>query len=176
MQLPAPALLISVQKHEHLLTILTQPRHLDAIARRLKLLLVDLDRAAAASRRGHAPSSNPSSTPAAGESITLSASEYAQLSTLFTLLPRLDALLPIIPPLLARLSSLASLHADAADMADRLGRVEGEDKRNKEAEGDMRDVLEGVRKGLEEGKGVVLGNWEAVRARLDSMEERLGKL
>jgi nuclear migration protein JNM1 len=108
--------------------------------------------------------------------VTLSSSEYAQLTDLFNLLPRLDALLPIIPPLLARLSSLSALHAEAADMAVRLGKADAGDTEDKEAEADMRFMLAGVQQGLRDGTATIQDNWKAVDSRLEQLKQRLAKL
>jgi nuclear migration protein JNM1 len=167
-------LLTTLSRLDHLVALLTQPRHLDAISRRVKLLLVDLDRAAAASRRpGAAPSSVPDKQ---SSSVTLSGAEYANLQTLFAVLPRLDPLLPILPPLLARLRSLAVLHAEASEIADGLRTLQSEDKRTGEEVKEMEEVVRNVQAGLAESVLAVQKNWEGVEGRMRSLDERVSKL
>jgi nuclear migration protein JNM1 len=181
-QTPSGSLLPSLARYEHLLSLLSQPRHLDAVSRRIKLLLVDLDRAAAASRRAGVSTGTGAGAGAgaAGDSrpsnVTLSSAEYAQLESLFTLLPRLDGLLPIVPPLLARLQSLATLHVEAADMAERLARIEGDDRDGREDVGEMMALLKAVQEGVGESRETVVRNWEAVEGRMKALEERIGRL
>ncbi|RSH90456.1 hypothetical protein EHS25_001061 [Saitozyma podzolica] len=167
-------LLTTLSRLDHLVALLTQPRHLDAISRRVKLLLVDLDRAAAASRR---PLAAPSSVPdKQSSSVTLSGAEYANLQTLFAVLPRLDPLLPILPPLLARLRSLAVLHAEASEIADGLRTLQSEDKRTGEEVKEMEEVVRNVQAGLAESVLAVQKNWEGVEGRMRSLDERVSKL
>ncbi|WWD18209.1 hypothetical protein CI109_102659 [Kwoniella shandongensis] len=172
----------TLNKHDHLLALLTQPRHLDAISRRVKLLLVDLDRAASASRR---PGLNAAGGPTAGvpggqekapTDLTLTVQEYNSLQSLFSLLPRLDPLLPIIPPLLARLRSLSGLHAEASDIAEGLRKLQGRDKRGTEEVRELQEVVGVVQSGLGDAVQGIKKNWDAVEGRLAGLEKRLKDL
>ncbi len=158
-------------KLDHLLTLLTQPRHLDAITRRVKLLLVDLDRVAAASR-----SRLPTSQPEKGSNVTLSQAEYTELQTLFSLLPRLDPLLPILPPLLARLKSLSGLHAEASEVAEGLRRLQADDRRAVEEKGDLEAVVKRVQEGLMDAAKGIERNWEGLEVRMRGLEGRIAAL
>ncbi|KAL0252939.1 hypothetical protein I308_102332 [Cryptococcus tetragattii IND107] len=145
----------TLNKHDHLLTLLTQPRHLDAISRRVKLLLVDLDRAAAASRR------------------TGPGGEYTQLQSLFSILPRLDPLLPILTPLLARLRSLSALHSEASEIAVSLQGLQSRDKKNVEEINELEEIVKSVQTGLDDAIGVIKKNWEGLENRMKGLEQRL---
>ncbi|WVQ96987.1 hypothetical protein IAU59_004096 [Kwoniella sp. CBS 9459] len=174
-------LIPTLNKHDHLLTLLTQPRHLDAISRRIKLLLVDLDRAAAASKRNPTTSASAGTAVGGGpgeksSSISLSQAEYQSLQSLFNVLPRLDPLLPILSPVLARLRSLNALHAEASEVADSLRKLQGEDKRSTEQIGELKAFTEKVAHGLDEASDGILKNWDAVEGRLKSLDERLKSL
>lgn len=162
----------TLDKHDHLLTLLTQPRHLDALSRRVKLLLVDLDRAAAAARR----QPNSATLQPTDKTVTISTSDYATLQNLFNLLPRLDPLLPIVPPLLARLRSLAGLHASAGEIVENLNRLKEVERQGGEEAKELRDVVEGVQRGLDDAGKTILSNWEGVEKRMKDLEERLKKL
>ncbi|WVQ71273.1 hypothetical protein IAR50_000799 [Cryptococcus sp. DSM 104548] len=172
-------LIPSINKHDHLLTLLTQPRHLDAISRRVKLLLVDLDRAATASRRG--PGGSAITQPgggekAAGTNLTLTQAEYNQLQSLFGVLPRLDPLLPILTPLLARLRSLSALHSEANDIASALKKLQTRDRKSAEEVKELEVVVERVQKGLGEAVEGIRKNWEGLEERMKSLEERLQRV
>ncbi|OCF31869.1 hypothetical protein I317_02952 [Kwoniella heveanensis CBS 569] len=176
-------LIPTLNKHDHLLALLTQPRHLDAISRRIKLLLVDLDRAAAASKRNPMTSASGGTAAAGGggqgeksSSLSLSQAEYQNLQSLFNILPRLDPLLPILSPILARLRSLNTLHAEASEIAESLRKLQGEDKRSTEQIGELKAFTEKVAHGLDEASEGVLRNWDAVEGRLKSLDERLKNL
>lgn len=118
-----PPLLPMITRLNTQLTILTQPRTIDSISRRLKLLLTDLDRVAAQSATAGASSQAASGTQnrAAGTAGTANTAGggIGQPSTiqeqLTPILQRLAPHLPTLPHILARLRTLSSLHAAAAD-------------------------------------------------------------
>lgn len=156
---------------DHVLNVLTQPRQLDSIARRVKLLLVDLDRASAASRRvsGAVTADRSASTPAPNI-------DQEALQSLFALLPRLDPLIPIIPPLLARLRSLSTLHAEALGVAADLRELQSADRNVTEEEHELRSIVSGVQQGITESLSGIANNWEAVQGRIKALEERVASL
>ncbi|BEJ18186.1 hypothetical protein CspHIS471_0704630 [Cutaneotrichosporon sp. HIS471] len=154
---------------DHFMNLLTQPRHLDSVARRVKLLLADLDRAAA-SRRPGAPAS-----PVPGVA-TLSPTDLERLQSLFALFPRLDPLLPVIPPLLTRLRSLSTLHAESIAIADDLRELQSSDRAVAEEERELRAIVSGVRKGMADASASISQNWESVQARLAALGDKLAKL
>lgn len=162
-----------MNKHDHLLSLLTQPRHLDAISRRVKLLLVDLDRAATAARRQGASTA---SVQPMDKNVALSQADYNSLQSLFGLLPRLDPLVPIVPLLLSRLQSLAGLHAAAGEIADSLIRLQNGDKGEGAELQELTAAVEGVQHGLDDATRQVTTNWTGVETRLKDLEARLQKL
>jgi nuclear migration protein JNM1 len=170
-------LLPSLEKTDHLLSLLTQPRHLDAISRRVKLLLVDLDRAASARRTlpGQTPnlSSSPEKQPT---SLSLSALEYNQLQTLFNILPRIDPLLPILDPLLTRLKSLQTLHAESGEVAEGLRKLQSTQKGHDEEGKELREVVDNVQKGIGEAVGGIEKNWKSLETRLEALDKRIKDL
>jgi nuclear migration protein JNM1 len=122
-----PPLLPMLTRLNNQLTILTQPRTIDSISRRLKLLLTDLDRIAAANSSGAS-----SGAGAGGQEKAVNAGGGAGgtatggtgggaggASTiqeqLAPILQRLAPHLPTLPHILARLRTLSSLHAAASD-------------------------------------------------------------
>ena len=182
--LPTP-LLPTLQKLDHLLTLLTQPRHLDAISRRVKLLLIDLDRAnptsststSAASKRRSLTSSSaladPSTPSPSSTSSSLTFQQSERLQSLFALLPRLQPLLPLVPHLLTRLRSLSALHASAAEFGGTLGQVERESVGLREGEKEMRGVLERLEESLKGNEGKMEGNLRALGGRVEEVMRRL---
>ncbi|WVQ65215.1 uncharacterized protein L199_003388 [Kwoniella botswanensis] len=172
-------LIPTLTKHSHLLSLLTQPRQLDAISRRIKLLLVDLDRAASSSNKRNtttnlsADSEKPSSS---SSNVNLSQSEYHNLQQLFGLLSRLDGYLPIIQPLLIRLKSLNELHNDAATIAESLKQLKIQDKNNSTEIGQLQAILDKMNKGLDQAVQGIMSNWSSTEGRIKGLEERLGAL
>ncbi|KAH8119349.1 nucleophile aminohydrolase [Phellopilus nigrolimitatus] len=135
------------------LTLLTQPRHLDSISRRLKLLISDLDRLSASQ---HAPGggrrqAQVTHAPAAGAPSPLQ-------EQILPLLARLAPHLPHLPHLLTRMRTLSGLHAAAADVQGALGTLEAEQLRSRGRLDVLTAAVEGVEKSLEENAQVVRGN------------------
>ncbi|RXK42050.1 hypothetical protein M231_00772 [Tremella mesenterica] len=168
---PTP-LLTTMTKLDHLLLLLTNPRNLDAISRRVKLLLVDLDRAAAASRRAP-PTTTTTYKP---DLPSLTQTEYQSLLSLFSLLPRLDPLLPILPPLLIRLRSLSTLHDEAGSIADKLNSLRETERIGMEETKELRDAVKNVQESTTRSTEQVEKNWNGLDGRLKELEKRLWDL
>lgn len=172
--MPTPLLPLLTRLNTQL-TVLAQPRHLDNISRRLKLLLSDLDRLAAANqqhRRGATAAENDGSTNTPNTT-TLPASLQEQLAPA---LSRLVPALPQIPHILARLRTLATLHTSAAQFANSLSALEEEQRRSREALDALTQAIEGVEGSLSENGRVVKGNVAGLEARIDTLTAQLDKL
>ena len=111
------------------LTLRTQPRHIDSISRRIKLLNSEFERTSASGsgqahhgnsaqqpRRTGArrDASSPATATAPSPNGASSASSTALPEQLAPVLTRLAPLLPHIPRVLARLRTLSALHTSAA--------------------------------------------------------------
>ncbi|GAA5885911.1 hypothetical protein JCM6882_004199 [Rhodosporidiobolus microsporus] len=197
-----PPLINTLSRLDHLLTLLTQPRHLDSISRRVKVLVSDLERIHESRRKlgdtrplNVALSGGMTLTTggAEGKPVPLSASTGAvagapggaaqlppdalqKMDALFALLPRLDPLLPLAPRLLSRLQSLSTLHASAASFGETLSSLKDEVDRLGEGEKGLKEVLEGLEKSVEGNEGVVRGNLESLGKRVEEVGRRLDAL
>ncbi|KAF4598326.1 hypothetical protein EYR38_006723 [Pleurotus pulmonarius] len=141
-----PPLLSSVARLNAQLTILTQPRHIDSVSRRLKLLLSDLDRASASQQHGHRR--NPSQPSASGPSPNIQ-------EQLLPLLSRLSPLLPQIPHILTRLRTLSSLHTSAGEFQSMLSSLEADQQGMHKSLDDLEEAMQTVEKSLEANQKVV---------------------
>ncbi|KIY65924.1 hypothetical protein CYLTODRAFT_491918 [Cylindrobasidium torrendii FP15055 ss-10] len=137
------------------LTLLAQPRHIDSISRRLKLLLSDLDRSAHTHGRKGAVASEPT---------------HQQL---LPVLDRLAASVPQIPHILTRLKTLSALHASAADFEQSLRTLEEDQKRSHSALAELDSALKHVETSLEENREVVKTNVEGLESRINALFARL---
>ncbi|WAR56522.1 hypothetical protein PtB15_7B371 [Puccinia triticina] len=131
-----PPLLVTIAKLEHQLSLLTQPRHLDSISRRVKVIVT----AASSPTPGPSPLPSPAGSPSSPATKLLCPlprphqrprrhrpcapllplDALHKLDRLYSLLPRLEPLLPLVPHLLSRLRSLTHLHASADSFHARL--------------------------------------------------------
>ncbi|GAA5889303.1 hypothetical protein JCM16303_000172 [Sporobolomyces ruberrimus] len=197
---PVP-LLPTLSRLDHLLTLLTQPRHLDSISRRVKVLTSDLERIHESRRKlGDTRPLNvalqggvmtlsttggsgigTTSTSTGGSTSTASSSNVPpdalqKIDALFTLLPRLDPLLPLAPRLLTRLRSLQTLHHSSTTFSTTLSTLRTEVS----SLGERREGLEQVLGTLEESfKGNeerFEGNLKGLESRLEGLGKRLDEL
>ena len=175
-------LLTTISKLETQLSLLTQPRHLDTLARRIKLLVSDLDRLHETRRqlgdtrplRIALTSGINVVTPGTSDQPSTTTEDLPpdvanRLTTLFETLPRLQPLLPLAPAVLLRLKSLSSLHSSASNFSTDLSDLTGRTKRLVELADGLKEVLGRVEDGLERNSKVVQGNF-------DSLRERCGKV
>lgn len=153
------------------LTLLTQPRHLDSISRRLKLLISDLDRLSAA-QHAHGGKKQ---TQQSAQPQTASAPSPLQ-EQILPLLARLAPNLPHLPHLLTRMRTLSSLHTAAADAQGILTDLEGEQRRTKGRLDVLASAVEGVEKSLEDNAQVMRTNVGGLEERIESLVKRLDAL
>jgi len=147
-----PPLLTLITRVNTQLSVLTQPRHLDGISRRLKMLLSDLDRASAQQNQRRQSSGD---------------------QQLIGILHRLGPTLPQIPHILTRLRTLSTLHASAAEFQGTLERVEAEEMKTKEELGELESAVETLEKSIAENREVIKGNVEGLETRLNEVLKRL---
>lgn len=152
------------------LTLLTQPRHLDAISRRLKLLISDLDRLSA---NQHAQGNRRQQQLQTQTQSTASSPLQEQL---LPLLARLAPHLPHLPHMLTRMRTLSTLHAAAADFQGTLGTLEEEQVRVRGRLDVLTKAVEGVEKSLEDNANIMKGNVSGLEERIDLLLKRLDAL
>ncbi|KAF9529289.1 Dynamitin-domain-containing protein [Crepidotus variabilis] len=163
--LPAP-LLPLITRLNNQLTILTQPRHIDSISRRLKILLSDLDRASAAQHQGHKRQVSQGNGP----------SPPNLQEQLLPLLSRLGPLIPHIPHILTRLRTLSALHSSATAFQTNLEDLEEGQRKTHATLLELESAVKTVEKSLDENREVVKNNVAGLEARVNLLLERLDDL
>jgi len=149
------------------LTILTQPRHIDSISRRLKLLLSELDRASAAQHQAHRRHPSQSNGPPPPARLQ---------EQIFPLISRLGPLLPHIPHILTRLRALSALHSSSTEFQTTLEDLEEEQKKKHNALLELEKTVQTVESSLNENREVVKNNVSGLEERVDSLLGRLEDL
>ncbi|KAI6038481.1 Dynamitin-domain-containing protein [Pisolithus marmoratus] len=162
-----PPLLPMLMRLNNQLTLLTQPRHIDSVSRRLKLLLSDLERASTNQAQKRQNGTGLQDTPPGGTP--------AQDAVL-PLLSRLAPSLPHIPHILTRLRTLSSLHGSAAEFQSTVATLEEEQKRSREAFDALKTAVESVESSLEANRDTVAGNVSNLEERVDNLLNRLDAL
>jgi len=155
------------------LTVLTQPRHLDNISRRLKLLLTDLDRVSTGNQQHRRQQSTHPDGGTTAANVGASSSIHEQLTPILT---RLMPTLPHIPHILVRLRTLAALHSSASEFQKTLESLEEDQRKLHDALADIDRAVGGVEGSLKENGDVVKKNVEGIEERIQSLAERIDGL
>jgi nuclear migration protein JNM1 len=164
--LPQP-LLPHITRLSNLLALLTQPRHIDSISRRLKLLLTDLERYSTATNKRQAANQQPSGA----VPVSIASGPSHELAPV---LNRIAPALPTIPHLLARLRTLSTLHASASSFVSTLSQLEEEQKKFRNGLEDLDKALRGVEKSFEVNTERMENNLKGLQSRLDVVQTHLG--
>ncbi|KAK4047974.1 hypothetical protein OIO90_006012 [Microbotryomycetes sp. JL221] len=195
----------TVSRLDHLVSMLAQPRHLDAISRRVKVLVTDLERLHESRRKlgdtrplnvalsggmtvtiGGADknvpltslgaSIGPSSSRISAGADTVPPDALQKIDALFNILPRLEPLIPLTPRLLARLRSLSDLHIAAADFGTTLTEVKNELGKLTDGKQGLKEVIAELSQSLGDNEERLKGNLEAIESRIKVLNERMDKL
>ncbi|SPC61812.1 uncharacterized protein UHOD_06297 [Ustilago sp. UG-2017b] len=169
--LPRP-ILSTLSRLEHQLSLLSQPRHLDAISRRVKVLVTEMDRVHDTRRK----LADLTTTDRTTSSSTLTKWEVEKLQQLFEVSTRLEPLLPIIPGVLGRLETLAELHATAAHFGSTLDEMEESQEARLREQEELEELLGKMEKNMEETRGRVESNLDSVIGRIEGLRARLEEL
>ncbi|KAJ3087638.1 hypothetical protein HK102_010594 [Quaeritorhiza haematococci] len=193
------SLVSALDRLDRHLALLTQPRQLDAVARRVKSLTADLEKLADLRKKQQLESSLTlpsdilrSSTTAGGTStvggaaadVVVDMHPHHQVQTenerkinhLFSTLEKLDSVSAVIPHLLARLHALRSLHTEAAVFSESLRLLTVEQGRIGETTKTMEDALKRVEGSLKENGEITVKNVEALEGRMKALGEKVEEL
>jgi len=149
------------------LSILTQPRYIDSISRRLKLLLSDLDRASTSQSHRRQPSQTNGQTPQPSSTIQ---------EQLLPLLARLAPCASHIPHILTRLRTLSTLHSSAAEFQNTIEDLEEEQKKMRSTLLQLQEAVHTVETSLDENREVVKNNVKGLEERVNRLLSRLEDL
>ncbi|PVF91308.1 hypothetical protein CPB86DRAFT_358104 [Serendipita vermifera] len=170
------------------LTILTQPRTIDSISRRLKLLLTDLDRVAAQSATagastqsaGTAQNRGTGATGGTAANVGAGSTGASQSSTiqeqLTPILQRLAPHLPTLPHILARLRTLSSLHAAAADFQRSMEQLETQQMKNRSSIDELELAIKTLEASMQQNGEVEKNNVTKLESNIQSLLQRLEKV
>lgn len=160
--LVATPLAASIATLQHQVALLTQPRQLDAVTRRLKTLAPHADDAPSASAAMQPPDDGKQETP--------------HLASLLRAQSRLEPLLPLPTALLARMRSLASVHAHAAAVRASLATAGDEVALLAQRERQINHLAAQLQEAMRANAAVQRGNYVALAQRADRLGARVAAL
>ena len=149
------------------MTLLTQPRHLDGISRRLKLLNTEIERTYENKNKLNDDDNDKSVT---------NNNIYNKVEYLFNLLERVEDLIPITPLLLNRLKTLSDLHQNSSEVFNDLQNLK---KLNNNFNNELNLLQNGLNtldKTLNENSTTTNNNVKLILSRIDSLSQRLNNL
>lgn len=146
------------------LMLLTQPRQIDSVSRRLKLLLSDLERVSASQAQKRQSGTSLPGTASGG---------IPAHDAVLPLISRLAPTLPQIPHILTRLRTLSVLHGSAAESQSTISSLEEDQKRTREALEALKAAVGNVESSLDANRSTVAGNVKNLEERVDSVLDKL---
>ena len=147
------------------MSLLTQPRHLDAISRRLKLLNTEMEKIHEARRQQDEPDNIPN--PAKD------ATEDHKIETLFNALQRIEPLIPLTPHLLDRLKTLQGIHRRSADVVVEMDDFKAKLLSTSTTVKTLNEATSTLEASLKENEEISQRNVDALMKRMDDIQSRL---
>ncbi|CAO3589760.1 unnamed protein product [Absidia cylindrospora] len=202
--LTATSLINSLSKLEQQITLLAQPRHLDTVSRRIKVLNSELERlhelktgGGSGGRKEHGYGSLSGFSSSAGglhsSSNTdlgsgnnrdeqggsnggLSNDTEEKVSHLFATIEKVDPLLNLTPALLTRLKALQGLHTEAATFGQSVKVISDEQTRMTEEIKSLDTTCELLTKSLKSNEDLVNKNVDVIDTRMTDLVRRMEAL
>ncbi|KAG0222264.1 Dynactin subunit 2 [Actinomortierella wolfii] len=163
-QLPTGQSLVgSVEKLEQQIGILTQPRQLEQLSRRLKVVIAELDRMQELQTKE-------------GSTTGISSEVENKINTLFDLVDKIDPLVALVPALVTRLKGLKTLHSEAAVFSDSIKMISSEQTKIGDELKSLDAVSTKLQESMAENEAAIQKNVELIDSRITALVERVQKL
>ncbi|KAI9243527.1 Dynamitin-domain-containing protein [Sporodiniella umbellata] len=181
--LSSTSLIHSLTKLEQQIVLLAQPRQLEMVARRVKVLNSDLDRLneLKAGRKDMSLGFNLSSalTGAAHNAVDTkdnSNDTETKINQLFSTLEKIDPLLNLTPALLTRLKALQGLHAEAATFGQSIKVISEEQTRMTDELKSLTETCAQLNNSLKMNEEAIDGNIKIIDTRMTDLIQRVTAL
>ncbi|TPX59453.1 hypothetical protein PhCBS80983_g02455 [Powellomyces hirtus] len=189
------SLIGALQRLDNHLALLTQPRQLDLVARRVKALTVDMERLADLRKKQQLENSisvsmenlAPAHNTTTGGRLSTSAMQDVEMhktqteterrvNYLYSLMEKLDPVAGLVPHLVSRLRGLKSLHTEAAVFSESLAILTLEQTRVSEGFKGIDEAIEHLENSVKANEIAVTKNVEALQGRMEALASRVDKL
>ncbi|TIA81061.1 hypothetical protein E3P98_02331 [Wallemia ichthyophaga] len=164
---PSP-LVTTISRLEQQMSLLTQPRHLDAISRRLKLLNTEMEKMHEARRHKDDSDTIPN--------IKMDDGQGEKIDRLFDSLKRIEPLIPLTPHLLDRLRTLQGVHRRSADVVGEIDDFKARLLSTSSNVKTLSEVTSTLEASLKENDEITKRNIDAVMERMNDIQKRFAKL
>ncbi|KAJ3103096.1 hypothetical protein HDU97_010376 [Phlyctochytrium planicorne] len=173
----------ALERLEHHLALLTQPRHLENVSRRVKTVTAEIERLLELRKKQQMEHQSSrffisGSATSAVSDIDMHATQTEterKIDFLFSSLDKLDPLIGVIPHLLTRLHALRSLHTEASVFSDSLNLIGEEQKKVSDTSKFIADSIKTLETSVTENHSRMQSNFESLNTRLSKIVEKLEK-
>ncbi|KAG0202659.1 Dynactin subunit 2 [Mortierella sp. GBA30] len=150
----------TVEKLEQHINILVQPRQLEQLSRRLKVVMAELERVQELQAKD-------------ATTTGISAEAENKINALFELVDKIDPLVSLAPVLVTRLKGLKGLHAEAAVFSDSIKMISSEQTKISEELKGLDTVSTKLQESLTENDAAIQKNIELIDGRITQLVERV---
>ncbi|KAM3578938.1 hypothetical protein VKS41_008477 [Umbelopsis sp. WA50703] len=175
--MPSSSIVALVSRLEKQIAVLSQPRHLDMISRRVKLVNSELEKLneLKSGKRGDSNSNMAYGTDQANTGV-VSDNMEEKINSLFNIMNKVEPLINLTPALLARLKALQGLHTEAATFSKSIKMVSEEQGKITEDLQNLGGASRQLTKTFEENEANIQSNIKVMDDRITDLLERISKL
>ncbi|KAJ2955622.1 hypothetical protein NQZ79_g8401 [Umbelopsis isabellina] len=172
--MPSSSIVALVSRLEKQIAVLSQPRHLDMISRRVKLVNSELEKLneLKAGKRGESNNNTGYGTDQANAG-AISDNMEEKINSLFNTMNKVEPLINLTPALLARLKALQALHTEAATFSKSTKMISEEQGKISE---DLQNLGGASRQTFEENEANIQSNIKVMDDRITDLLQRINKL
>jgi len=178
--LPSSSIVSLISKLEKQITVLSQPRHLDMIRTRVKLVNSELDKlnelkqGKGDANNGGGYGSNQAGK--GGEANAVSDTTEEKINTLFNLMNKVEPMMNLTPALLARLKALQGLHTESATFSRAIKMISEEQSKISEELENLGGVSSQLTKTFQENEDNIQANMKIMDERMTELLHRINNL
>ncbi|KAG2171416.1 hypothetical protein INT43_009077 [Umbelopsis isabellina] len=176
--MPSSSIVALVSRLEKQITVLSQPRHLDMISRRVKLVNSELEKLneLKAGKRGESNNNNNGYGTDQANAGAVSDNMDEKIHSLFNTMNKVEPLINLTPALLARLKALQALHTEAATFSKSTKMISEEQGKITEDLQNLGGASRQLTKTFEENEANIQCNIKVMDDRITDLLQRINKL
>ncbi|KAJ2630435.1 hypothetical protein H4R22_002669, partial [Coemansia sp. RSA 1290] len=156
--------------------ILADPQRVEGIQRRVKQMLVEMDRLELANMQANKAATEASEGKGTNATVRLDPGTIKRVDELYEKMSNIDSLIELAPTTARRLQSLSKLHAEAAEAVSRISRMENEQGSISEELATMKEVAASLKSSIAENSETLKANVGHIDSRIAALNERLDGL
>ncbi|KAJ2101332.1 hypothetical protein GGI09_001806 [Coemansia sp. S100] len=165
------SLVDSVSRLRQQLEVLADPQRVDGIQRRIKQVLLDMDRLDLATTQAARAEADTK-----GSAQRIDPATVKRIDELYEKFTGIDSLIELAPATARRLQSLATLHGEAAEVVARVGRIEREQAGASEEIKTMKEIADSLNHAMADNSSTLAENMKHLDSRIYVLNSRLDSL